>query len=59
MKNYTVKEVAEIFCRRPETIREWIKNCTFQVVFKMNDGYLIPEKEVHRVLENNKFLPGE
>ena len=59
MKNYTVKEAAEIFRRRPETIREWIKKQTFQVVFKVKDGYLIPEREVNRVLEKSKFLPGE
>lgn len=56
MKNYTVKETAEIFRRKPETIHEWIKSGkTFQVVFKIKDGYLIPEKEVLRVLEHYKM----
>lgn len=51
MKNYTVQEVAEIFRRTPQTIRRWIdEGKPFKVVFRVKDGYLIPEKEVNRVL---------
>ncbi len=55
-KNLTVKMVAEIFSKCPETIIRWINAGVFKGAFKVRDGYLIPEKEVLRV--KNQFKIG-
>lgn len=51
MKNYTVKEVAGIFKRSKKTIYRWREEGIFREVIQVKDGYLIPEKEVLRVIE--------
>ena len=56
MKNYTIQEVADTFRRKPKTIRKWIdEGKTFKVLFKVKDGYLIPEKEVERILAEGEI----
>lgn len=51
-KFMTVKEVAAIFRRSQDTIYRWIsEGKTFQNVIKVRDGYLIPELEVKRIIE--------
>lgn len=55
-KKYTVKEVADVFRRDVQTIRRWISDGkTFRVVFRVKDGYLIPEEEVERVLADGNI----
>jgi predicted site-specific integrase-resolvase len=50
MKNYTIAEVAEIFKRSKKTIYRWREEGIFREVIQV-DGYLIPEKEVLRVIK--------
>ena len=55
-KNCIIAEVAEIFKRTPDTVYRWIaEGKVLQDVRKVNDGYLIPEAEVRRVLEEEKM----
>ncbi len=52
----TVREVATILKRSTDTIYRWIaEGKVLQDVRKVNDGYLIPETEVIRILENGKM----
>lgn len=51
MKNYTIAEVAEIFRRSKKTIYRWREEGIFREVIQVKDGYLIPEKEILRVIE--------
>ncbi|TAN60067.1 DNA-binding protein [bacterium] len=51
MKNYTIAEVGEIFKRSKKTIYRWREEGIFREVIQVKDGYLIPEKEVLRVIE--------
>lgn len=51
MKNYTIAEVAEIFKRSKKTIYRWREEGIFREVIQVKDGYLIPEREVLRVIE--------
>jgi len=53
-KFMTVKEVAAFFRRSPDTIYRWIsEGKTFNNVIKIKDGYLIPESEVKRIVEES------
>ncbi len=54
-KNLTVKMVAEIMSKHPETIYRWLKAGVFKRAFKVQDGYLIPEKEVEKVKKQFKI----
>lgn len=54
-KNFTVKECAGIFKRSEDTIRRWIAEGFFKTVYRVKDGYLIPEAEITRIHEENKF----
>ncbi len=51
MKNYTITEVAKIFKRSKKTIYRWREEGIFREVIQVKDGYLIPENEVLRVIE--------
>ncbi len=54
-KLMTVSEVAVIFRKSKDTIYRWIsEGKVFRDIHKVGDGYLIPESEVKRVLEDNK-----
>lgn len=54
-KFMTVKEVAAVFRRSQDTIYRWIfEGKTFQSVVKVKDGYLIPESEVNRIIEEGR-----
>ena len=53
-KFYTVKEVAEIFRRKPLTIYRWIAEDKIKPI-KVEDGYLIPEDEVNRILTEGQI----
>jgi len=46
---YTVREVAKIFRRTPETILRWIEEEKIQAV-KLGSKYLIKETEISRVI---------
>jgi len=51
-KFMTVKEVAIVFRRSHDTIYRWIsEGKIFNNVLKVRDGYLIPESEVKRIVE--------
>lgn len=50
-KNYTVAEVAKIFRRSTKTIYRWREEGIFREVIQVKDGYLIPEKEILRVIK--------
>lgn len=52
-KNYTVKECASIFKRSEDTIRRWIAEGFFKKAYRVRDGYLIPDEEVKRILDEN------
>lgn len=55
-KFLTVKEVATILKRSTDTIYRWIaEGKVLQDVRRVNDGYLIPEAEVLRILEDGKM----
>lgn len=54
-KNYTVRECAEIFKRSEDTIRRWISEGFFKTVYRVKDGYLIPDEEITRVHQENKL----
>lgn len=54
-KFMTVKEVAIVFRRSHDTIYRWISEDTFKDVVKVKDGYLIPEDEVKRVIEEGRI----
>lgn len=55
-KFLTVKEVAAILKRSTDTIYRWIaEGKVLQDVRRVNDGYLIPEAEVLRILEDGKL----
>lgn len=56
MKNYTIAEVAEIFKRSKKTIYRWREEGIFREVIQVKDGYLIPEKEVLRVIDERTKL---
>lgn len=51
MKNYTIAEVAAIFKRSKKTIYRWREEGIFREVIQVKDGYLFPEREILRVLE--------
>ncbi len=51
MKNYTIAEAADIFKRSKKTIYRWREERIFREVIQVKDGYLIPEKEILRVIE--------
>ncbi len=54
-KFMTVREVATVFRRSSDTIYRWIlEGKTFQNVIKVKDGYLIPESEVERIIDEGK-----
>lgn len=55
-KNYTVREAGEIFKRSDDTIRRWIAEGFFEKVFKVKDGYLIPEDSIKKALEKNSLM---
>ncbi len=51
----TVGEVAELFRRSKKTIYRWIdEGKVFKEVVRVNDGILIPEKEVRRAVEEGR-----
>lgn len=55
-KFMTVREVATILKRSTDTIYRWIaEGKVLQDVRRVNDGYLIPETEVKRILEDGKI----
>lgn len=55
-KLLTVAEVAGIFRKSKKTIYRWIdEGKVFQDVRKVRDGYLIPEKEVERVVSQENI----
>jgi len=55
-KFLTVKEVATILKRSTDTIYRWIaEGKVLQDVRRVNNGYLIPETEVIRILEEGKM----
>ncbi|HBG46336.1 MAG TPA: hypothetical protein DDW94_05025 [Deltaproteobacteria bacterium] len=49
-------EVAEIFKRFKKTIYRWREEGIFREVIQVKDGYLIPEREVLMVIEENTKL---
>ncbi len=51
---FTCREAAEIFRRDIQTIRRWIGEGYLKNYTKVKDGYLIPEREVMRLLEERK-----
>lgn len=54
-KFMTVREVAIVFRRSHDTIYRWIlEGKTFQNIVKVKDGYLIPESEVEKIIEEGK-----
>jgi len=54
-KLLTIKEIAEIFKRSPDTIYRWIdEGKIFKEIIKIKGGYLIPETEVQRILRVRK-----
>ncbi|MBI5969754.1 MAG: helix-turn-helix domain-containing protein [Deltaproteobacteria bacterium] len=55
-KFMTVKEVAIVFRRSHDTIYCWIlEGNTFKSIVKVKDGYLIPEDEIKRVIEEGRI----
>ncbi len=56
-KNLTVRQVAEIFNRSVKTIYRWIREGYITDVRKVRDGYLIPQSEVERLLDESKVDP--
>ncbi len=51
----TVREVAEVFRKSRKTIYRWVEEGkVFREVVRVNDGVLIPEREVKRIIEEGK-----
>lgn len=48
--------MAEIFKRFKKTIYRWREEGIFREVIQVKDGYLIPEREVLMVIEENTKL---
>lgn len=57
-KNYTLAEVATIFKRFKKTIWRWREEGIFREIIQVKDGYLIPEREVLRMIEEKTKLVG-
>jgi len=56
-KNYTVEDVRVIFKKKSrKTIYRWIRKGIFKEVIKVPDGYLIPENEVARMIEERREI---
>ena len=51
----TVREVAEVFRKSSKTIYRWVdEGKVFREVVRVNDGVLIPEREVKRIIEEGQ-----
>ncbi len=51
----TVREVAEVFRKSSKTIYRWVEEGkVFREVVRVNDGVLIPEREVKRIIEEGQ-----
>ena len=56
-KFYTVKVVAEMFGRDPETIYRWIKEGIFPQAFKVKDGWFVPDRDIRRLMKQRQESP--
>lgn len=51
---YTVKQVAEMFSKTEDTIREWLKDGdVFQGAFKVKDGWYVPASDIKKLVKKN------
>lgn len=53
-KLYTVKALAELFDKKEDTIREWIKDGdVFPNAFKIKDGWYVPSSDIKKMMKRN------
>lgn len=50
-KLYTVADLAALFSRHKQTIREWIADGVFPRAFRVRDGWYVPEGDVKKVMQ--------
>lgn len=51
---YTVKQVAEMFGKTEDTIREWLKDGdVFREAFKVKDGWYVPASDIKKLFKKN------
>ena len=52
MKTYSVKQIAEMLCTNPETVRRWIRSNKMKAVqVSRKDGNIVTEAELERFLK--------
>jgi hypothetical protein len=49
-KLYTVKALAELFDKHPNTIYRWFEEGLFPHAFKIKDGWYAPERDVEALI---------
>lgn len=53
-KLYTVKALAELFDKKEETIREWIRDGdVFPNAFRIRDGWYVPASDVNKLMKKD------
>lgn len=50
---HTVAQTAKMLKRHPRTIRRWISEGFIREVSCVRDGYLIPDREISRILKGS------
>lgn len=54
---YTVRDLAALFKRDPETIYRWMAEGTiFPHAFKVKDGWYVPARDVNRLMRNGGWV---
>lgn len=57
-KLYTVTDLAVLFSRHKQTIREWIADGIFPRAFRVRDGWYVPEGDVKKLIRTpDQLLP--
>ncbi len=53
-KYLTAREVADLFRRDIRTVYRWIREGYISEVYRVRDGFLIPEREVEKLKRDAK-----
>lgn len=59
-KFLTVKALAELFDKKEETIREWIRDGdVFPNAFRIRDGWYVPASDVNKLMKKDQVEKAE